>query len=260
VGGESTGAWTSSAKVVFESNPGGDGGGRKIFSPPDIVEEEAYCMLFFGTGDRAHPGRKDVIDRIYAIKETKDTAIIESDLIDVTSNELQDPDVDPEDKADIRYNLLYNPNYHGWFIRLLSENDNSVEGEKALSRGIVFRGVLYMTTFTPPGEEVLEDPCLVAQGKAQLYALKYTTGEAVFNFEPGNDQPNEAVIMRADRSQVIGSGIPSDVVIVIQNGNVYLYVTVGLELTGTAGGGMGVFGGDMGEGGNLLSVYWRELS
>jgi len=259
VGSDNTNDWTSSAKLVFESNPGIDGGGRKIFSPPDIVEENEYFMIFVGTGDRAHPNRRDVINRIYAIKDRKGTTLYETDLVDVTQNRLQDPSTTPAEKADILYNLTANPNYHGWFIQLLNENDDNAEGEKALSRAVVYRRVVYITTFTPASEDLVEDPCLVAQGKAQLYALKYMTGEAAFNLDLTNDTPTDEVIQRVDRSQIVGSGIPSDPVLVIRNNTVFLYVAVGIEATQGAGGGMGVYGAETGPRGNLLRVFWREL-
>ena len=236
--------WGGSAKVVFES-----GGGRKIFYPPDVVEEDAYFMLFFGTGDRAHPNTEVVIDRIYAVKDRSQTTLDESDLVDVTLDRLQDEDYSGEHEA-IRLSL---DTQEGWFIRLVNESTDVAEGEKALSRPIVFGGIAFITTFTPSDEEGEGDPCVVGQGIARMYALKYKTGEAALNLELGNDNVNEVVLDRSDRTLAIGSYIPSDLMLIIRGMDVYFYVSVG------TGGGPGVLRGDVGPGVPLFPVYWREL-
>ena len=237
--------WGASAKLVFES-----GGDRKIFYPPDVVEEDAYPMLFFGSGDRAHPNAKTVIDRIYAVKDRRETILDESDLADVTLDKLQDEDFADEHEA-IRVNLALED---GWYIRLVNEETDAAEGEKSLSRAIVFGGVAFMTTFTPP-DEVLEgeDPCAVGQGTAKVYALDYKTGEAALNLELGNDTASGVVLNRSDRTLSVGSYIPSAVMLIVQGGNVRYYVSVGTA------GGPGVFGGDVGSVAPVYPIYWREL-
>ncbi|MDD5433904.1 MAG: PilC/PilY family type IV pilus protein, partial [Nitrospira sp.] len=83
VGSNSTSSWTG--KIIFRSNPGGDGStGRKIFYPPDFVQEIGYDVLYFGTGDREHPRNTDFVDRLYGIKDNSSitTALTESNLVD----------------------------------------------------------------------------------------------------------------------------------------------------------------------------------
>jgi len=63
--------------------------------PPDVTLERDsvdYEMLFFGTGDRENPKDTTVINRLYAVKDKNPPATLEeSDLVDVTSDLLQDP-------------------------------------------------------------------------------------------------------------------------------------------------------------------------
>ena len=237
--------WGSSAKLVFESGTGG-----KMFYPPDVVEEDTYFMLFFGSGDRAHPNAKVVIDRIYGVKDRREATLYESDLVDVTLNKLQDESFSDEHEA-IRVSLNTKD---GWLIRLVNDETDVAEGEKALSRAIVFGGMAFFTTFTPSGELAAgEDPCAVGQGTAKMYAVDYKTGEAVLNLDLGNDTVDGVVLNRRDRTLAIGSYIPSELMLIIQGKDVRYYISVG------TGGGPGVFGGDVGSGAPLFPIYWREL-
>jgi type IV pilus assembly protein PilY1 len=244
VGSDTVANWTASAKIVFNGNAP-TAGGRKIFYPPDIAEEESHFMLFLGTGDRAHPNGKDVVERIYVIKDRRDTTLDEDDLVDVTLNRLQDDTASSEEKCQIRADL---DTKDGWFIQL-----SEAAGEKALSRAIIFGGIFYITTFTPAEEVGGTDPCANDQGTAKLYALSYLTGEAILNLDLANDPLGDEALERSDRSMVIGSYIPSDLVLVIQGRDVRYYVSVGTE------GGPGIKTGWPGEGSSLYSTYWREM-
>ena len=69
----------------------------------------------------------------------------------------------------------------GWFI-ILGDT-----GEKCLATPVVFYRVAYYTTFAPTFGSI-DDPCFVGEGTARVYALKYTTGEAVFNLDLTEDR------------------------------------------------------------------------
>jgi type IV pilus assembly protein PilY1 len=211
-----TANWTGS--ILFNASSSITPGDplRKIFYPPDVTQEEYYEFVFFGTGDRAHPKETDVTNRIYAVKDRNTgTTLLESDLIDVTQNLLQDPGY-AGDKGALRNQILSGD---GWYITL---SDNL--GEKVLASSLVFGGASYLTTFTP-SQEGIDDPCDVAEGTARLYALAYRTGEAAVNFDTTNDGMG-ADLQKSDRSLDIGTSIPSGMVIAIIEGKPHAYVGV----------------------------------
>jgi len=213
--------WT--ARIVFRSNPGADGTrGRKIFYPPDVtLERDNYGdfeVLFFGTGDREHPKEATIINRIYAIKDRGTSQILtENNLYDVSSDELQNPQTSQERKNEIMNQLRTS---NGWYIKLLNV------GEKIISPPLIFAKVVYFTSFSPTNEGASGDPCYVGEGTGRLYALEYKTGNAVFNFDLTNDVGG-IVIKQEDRSKIIGTAIPSAVIITFISGNAVAYVGIG---------------------------------
>lgn len=192
--------WTG--KIVFDANPGLSQK-RKIFYPPDVTLEIGnYEMLFFGTGDREHPKNLMFENRIYAVKDTNSSLIVENDLVDVT-----------DEMATL--NALNAKS--GWYIRL----ENS--GEKSLSHSVVFDGVVYYTTFTPTFGEP-GDPCAIKEGEGRLYPLKYKSGSAAFNLDDSDDG---IISQTTDQSEIIGPSIPSGVIITFLGGTTTAYVGVG---------------------------------
>lgn len=213
-GNSDPGEWTG--KLIFKSN--GSGEKRKIFYPPDVTLEKDsgnYEMLLFGTGDREHPEESATINRLYAVKDKNaSTVLTENNLVDVTQDLLQDPSTPQADKTALLGQLSTKD---GWFIKL-----DQNPGEKSLSSPVVFYGVVYYTTFAP-NFGIATDPCFVGEGTGRLYALKYKTGNAVFNLDGSLD----GAILRDDRSAIIGTGIPSGVVISFVKGIAVAYVGVG---------------------------------
>jgi type IV pilus assembly protein PilY1 len=203
--------------------------GTKIFYPPDVTLEwdessrQGYEMLFIGTGDREHPKETDMVNRLYALKDKNDgRTLTENDLVDVTSDELQDPSTTSTRKLEILSELK---SKDGWYIRL------EHSGEKSLSSAAVINQVAFYTTFTP-GAGAEGDPCHVGEGVGRIYALQYQTGNAVFNYDLGNDETDKIVIKKEDRIKTIGMGIPSGVVITFINGQAVGYIGIGGGVSG----------------------------
>jgi type IV pilus assembly protein PilY1 len=228
--------WT--AKIIFKANPGASDR-RKIFYPPDVTLERDttgdYERLFFGTGDREAPKETTVINRLYSVKDkftvsegvyTPSSPLEETDLLNVTAG---DPDI-----TELRTKS-------GWYITL--ENT----GEKSLANPVVFYKIAYFTTFTPTGEVIEGDPCYVGEGDARLYAVRYDTGNAVFaNFDLTGD-PSGTILTKSDRSIVMGTAIPSGVIITFIGGKAVAY----------AGVGGGVFAPQLGDTSPLVPMTWR---
>jgi type IV pilus assembly protein PilY1 len=215
IGNPDVNTWT--AKMIFKSNTL-SGDQRKIFYPPDVTLEKDsgnYEMLFFATGDREHPKAMTNVNRLYAVKDKNPAAVLtETDLLDVTLDLLQDPNTSEADKTAIMNSL---GTKSGWFI-ILNEN----VGEKSLSSPVVFYGIVYYTSFTPSsGSE--SDICFVGEGTGRMYALKYKSGNAAFNLDGSLD----GRVTRSDRVALIGTGIPSGVIITFIGGTATAYVGVG---------------------------------
>ncbi len=276
---DTTGHWFG--RKIFNANPSSDPisgespvtNGRKIMDAPSVVFEPGYNGIYFGTGDRAHPLNKGVTSRMYAFydrdyKSATPTVKTEANLVNLTEDYLQVATppafsgtcTDSDNSIKCTLERLNSPSYNGWFIKL-----NQHAGEKVLSPPVVFNKVAYYTTFTP--NIVTEDPCLVGNlGQGRIYAVDYKTGEAVFNYDVGNDaeydpDSNEramvkgtpdVVLRRSDRSLALGSGIPSGVVVYIQ----YDSSSGGANAGALAGCGGGLCGSPVPPGGLAIPVYW----
>jgi len=241
IGDPDTTQWKG--RIIFKSNQL-TGDRRKIFYPPDVTLEKDngnYEMLFFGTGDREHPKESANVNRLYSVKDKKSSTVLtENDLVDVTQDLLQDPSTSLTDKTNI-LNALNTK--EGWYIKL---DQNS--GEKCLSNPVVYSGVVYYTTFAPTfGTET--DPCFVGEGTGRFYALRYRTGNAVFNLDGSLD----GEISQNDRSAVIGTGIPSGVIITFIEGKTVAYVGVG------GPGGPRIPRPKLLSGKSIVPVFWRMV-
>jgi type IV pilus assembly protein PilY1 len=189
--------------------------GRKMFYSPDVtLESDAgiYEMLFFGTGDREHPKEPAVLNRLYAVKDKNlNGTLTEADLVDVTADRIQ-VGSDAE-KAAITAQLK---NGNGWYIKL-----DQNPGEKSLSQPLVFSKTAYFTTFSPTSGSQ-GDPCFVGEGVARMYMVDYKNGSSIF------DADANLTLDRSDRSKLVGTSIPSSVVIALRNdGIASAYIGVG---------------------------------
>ena len=268
--------WTSN--IIFSSNPStGTDIGRKIFYPPSVVSQTNYKMLFFGTGDREHPLNTAVTDRMYALKDLNQVTsqtITEKNLADVTTDQIQaaattaaivtgtGTDSSSTTVSGLLTELASSSgssatigtNY-GWFIQLNSAVNS---GEKVLSAPLVFNKVAYFTTFLP-GAAATNNSCAADVGTASLYALNYTNGDAVMDYNKANDSTSTSnanaknaagqVLLRADRVAALGAGIPSGVILTIAaNGSLSAVVSSGGNIMNVTPA----------KGGTVIPLYWRQ--
>ncbi|VAW36339.1 hypothetical protein MNBD_DELTA02-93, partial [hydrothermal vent metagenome] len=123
-------------------------------------------------------------------------------------------------------------------------------GEKSLAPAAVISGIAYYTTYTPfisAGGST--DPCVVGnRGTATIYAVKYLTAAAAYNWDLSNDTTDE-VLDVTDRSTVAGAGIPSGLVISISAGGISAIVGTGGALVTP----------DIVDTGSTIPTYWREV-
>ncbi len=278
-----------SGRILFSS-----GGNRKILYPPDVTREVGYYYAYFGTGDREHPldvtGGTDVAtapcsesaigkcDRIYAVKDfdSSTTSLTESNLTNVTTNVLQGVGTT---QATIDTTLAHlhatecviDTTGCGWYIALTLNL-----GEKTVSSAVIFNKVVSISTFQPTSTITDIDPCLADVGIGRVYQVDYKTGEAVFNYSVLNDTSyssatnarskntdNQTLLTRDtslsgstgdDRVQQVGSGLPSEVVVVIPESGSGACDAVSLS---GVGGGVVELGTSCG--GTTQWIYWKEL-
>jgi type IV pilus assembly protein PilY1 len=223
-------------RMIFQS-----GDKSKIFCPPDVTLESndgGYEMLFFGTGDREHPKESVIGNGFYAVKDKNIPSVLTRDnLVDVTDDQLQTT----TDKTKINSILNQLKTKNGWYITLTAN-----PGEKVLSSPVVFARAIYFTTFAPSvGNET--DPCFVGEGTARVYVLQSDTGNALFNLNLANDVGGKMVLTAGDRSKVIGTAIPSSVVITF----------IGDKSVGYIGVGGGIFTPQLSSVRNLIPIQWQ---
>jgi len=224
IGNADTTTWTG--YKLFSS-----GGSRKAFYRPAVTLEMGYELVFFGTGDRAHPVDTTVVDRLYAIKDTGYTTVkTESNLSDATS-------------ANVNIASTY-----GWFVALSANS-----GEKVLAQSTVFNKVAYYTTYAPPTGAAATICDTDNRGTARLYAVGYLNAAAAYNFNTLNDVPDgfggtTVVKDTTDRSTILGSGIPSGMVTVITESGVSAIIGAGGSLVTP----------DIDDTGASIPMYWRE--
>jgi type IV pilus assembly protein PilY1 len=227
-----TSAW--SLKHIFDSNPGADAStGRKIFYRPAVTLEIGYEMLFFGTGDRAHPTVTTEVDRIYAVKDTgQSTAKGEGDLSDATS-----------------VNTVNVASTDGWYLKL-STND----GEKVLAQAAVINKVAYYTTYEPDAAEGGDACDTATRGTSRLYSIGYLDAASVYNYNSANDtvdgEGNDVEVLDyTDRSTILGTGIPSGIVMVINPSGISALIGVGGAMVTP----------EVSDVGGSIPTYWREV-
>jgi len=273
--------WT--VKRIFTSNPGSNmstgvpdafasaslnssDAGRKAFYSPDVSlsgnEWTNRPVLYYGTGDREHPRYTMISNRFYVMADA-DTATDETDLINITCDELDDnTDANGDgimDDADdsLKYaltDLLHNGPALGWYRVLdaqtnCSQEFNSHLGESVLSRPTVFFENIYFTTYQP----TFGDPC-TPLGNAFLYALDYSFGTSAFNYNSNNDSENEIRNITDTYRMITGTSIPSGVKVVIRDGHSAGFVSVGGSLVGVGEDGSSTIPGPPG---GVTPLVWE---
>jgi type IV pilus assembly protein PilY1 len=217
---------------------------RKIFYAPAVInitgdplptdgthDIQSGEMIFFGTGDRADPDEVQVTNRFYAVKnywwDSDFTTMTESNLHNATDNDIVQGTAD--EKAAAVTEIIEKM---GWYI------DLEDSGEKIVGTPVVFNGVVYFTTYTPPasGGETTTGDCDAtdaAVGTARLYGLDYRDGRSVhddWSETPDTDaETGEEVGTggKNDRWIDIGGYIPAPPVIIVHKGYARLYVGAG---------------------------------
>jgi len=280
--------WT--VKRIFTANPGsnlatGDpdtfkagtqalnsaDAGRKMFYSPDVNyfgnDWSTYPVLYFGTGDRAHPRYAMISNRFYLLTDD-DTLADETDLVNLTCNELDaDADANGNGTLDVDDDLVRDglieiftsgSYYFRGLYRILDEQGNCTDdpidhtGEQCLSQPTVYYKNVYFTTYQP----TFDDPCNPA-GNAFIYALDHSFYTSVFNYDASNDTASGEVRNITDTYRyVTGSSIPSGVKIITREGKAAGVLSAGGAVVGAGEGGSTSIPGP--PGGVTPLIWWTD--
>jgi len=247
--------------------------GRKMFYSPDVSlfgnDWTSRPVLYVGTGDRQHARYTMISNRMYFVSDTvpssgSGTVADETDLLNLTCNELDDEaTVAADTKTALRNILLNGTNSVRGFYRVLDEmgscpdvadvvasNPTFFEGQHILSQPTLFFKNVYFTSYKP----VFDDPCNPA-GNAFIYALDFSFGASGFNYDFTNDTTETDVRTLKDTYRFIsGSSIPSGVRVIMRDGH-----AAGLISAGGAVAGVGEDGSTTipGPPGGITPLLWE---
>jgi type IV pilus assembly protein PilY1 len=222
-----------------------------MFYSPDVSyfgnDWTTKPVLYFGTGDRAHPRYGMISNRLYLVTD-EDALSDETDLLNVTCNELDegadadgDGSVNSEDEV-IRgelYEILESGGYDcRGLYRILDEQGGCIDdrgdhtGEGVLSQPTVFFKNVYMTSYQP----TFDDPCNPA-GNAFIYALDYSDYTSAFNYDESNDLSGQVRTISDTYRYLTGSSIPSGVKVITRQGQAAGVLSAGGAVAGAGQGG-----------------------
>jgi type IV pilus assembly protein PilY1 len=186
---------------------------RRFFHAPDLVpfrdESGNYDAVIIGSGNRDKPTNSAIDNYMFMIKD-RDTTPLLSDSTpqteDVAIGELADITSCTEATTCAQDGLV-----NGWKLEL------EAAGEKSLASPITLSGIVFFTTFLPPGtagggDGDEENKCVPPEGEGRLYAVGLAEGNALVNRDkPIDDQ--ESPGDPDDRWEKLASaGIPAEVV------------------------------------------------
>jgi type IV pilus assembly protein PilY1 len=178
ISGSDTSAWTLTKLADvgrhYSSTTEDD---RRFFHAPEIVQHidssGPFDAIVMGSGDRADPlGYRGYADNfVYMIKDANvksgtgvNTSLDHGDFGDVTNTCLQVGAACTANLAD------------GWKMGL------TVDGEAALAKPIALGGVIFFTTYLPPGASA-EESCGPDEGSGRFYAVDLDNAQAVRNYD-----------------------------------------------------------------------------
>ncbi|WP_057830695.1 pilus assembly protein [Colwellia sp. TT2012] len=144
-----------------------------------VHQEIPYDAVIIGSGDRVNPLGKDTSDTLYMIKDSyivsqtfsgssvpaTPTAFTKASFYDYTDNPFSKTTTTQEEEA----LQLAVSKKSGWYMDLLED------GEKNTSAGLVIKGIVYFTTYTPAVLDNLVG-CKPPEGSGNLYAVDLALG------------------------------------------------------------------------------------
>ena len=189
--------WTW-GKLASLSGVGAANQRRFLFPPDTVAFDSTTDSVLVGSGDREHPFDTTIANRFYMIKDSHAmtavpaTVITESDLVDLTSNTLQDPAASQTTLDQINQDLK---DKSGWFIALAT-------GEKTVTGSTTLGGTTIFATNTPTSVST-PGSCTGPLGKALIYAVDFKDATATIDFNLSGS------VSQGERAEErVGGGLP----------------------------------------------------
>ena len=146
---------------------------RRFFQAPDYAPIRGaaggFDVITFGSGDREDPTNKSTVNWLYAYRDAR-TAIGLPDTIPTTDAAVTAPAdlTDLTTACNTETASSCTVGNFGWRVRFTGS------GEKAFSQPLSTGGVVYLSTYIPPGAA---GGCVPTEGSSRLYGLALTNGQ-----------------------------------------------------------------------------------
>ncbi len=184
---------------------------RRFYNAPDVAliqrrAADPYYNIAIGSGYRGHPLENETRDRFYALRDKNPfgrlTQLEYNNLTPVTDSLVTDV-------TEELGRTVLPQNSPGWKLEL--RRNGGWVGEKVLADAVTINGTVLFTTYQPERAVDL-DPCLPANGRNRVYALK------VDNAAPALDLNDNQRLDDGDLSQDLATrGIAGEVTLIVES-------------------------------------------
>ena len=202
--------WTVNRLASFGLRAGvdGDGQDRRFFHAPDVVPFRDgtgdYDAVVIGSGNRAAPLGSTVDNYMFMIKDRAVSTITPPPSGSLTPTKVGD--LANITNCTQATSCATTGLVNGWKLEL------EVGGEKSLATPITLSGIVFFTSFIPPGSGDIDAQCTPPEGEGRLYAVGLAEGNALVNRDKPIDEQDDSGDPD-DRWEKLGSaGIPAEVV------------------------------------------------
>lgn len=223
-------------KLANISTAGSTSAERRFHYKPAVVQvidskysntaRSEFDYVVIASGDRASPLNVDVRDRLYAFRDqnigkmngasglaigyplgtTGNTAIAESNMVDVTTQVLDNGDANHLSSL-------------GWYYSF--DTAGAGTGQKGLSTPVIAAGNVLLTSYLPPDQNTVS-VCNPSEGNGVAHNFNILNAAATLDWNG-----NSSIDLIADRSSTLGAGIPSGVIPIFTREGVTLSVGTG---------------------------------
>jgi type IV pilus assembly protein PilY1 len=181
---------------------------RRFFHKPDVVlskdEGGNFDAVAIGTGHRSDPLDTTIDNFFYMIKDRSTltppppgvTPTAHNDLVDITGC------TDCATSTDL---------VNGWRLGLTGV------GEKNLATPLTLGGVIFFTTYLPPGSASPASVCGPSEGTGRFYRVSLQEGKPLINLDKPITEQTESGTPEDRYESLRSAGIPSEVVAIPPN-------------------------------------------
>ncbi len=181
---------------------------RRFFHKPDVVKSKDangnFDAVLLGSGHRSDPLETGVDNFFYMIKDKNTLTPPPPGSLPLEQDDLEDITActDCASVADLA---------NGWKLNLLAS------GEKSLATPLTLGGVVFFTTYIPPGADAPGAECGPSEGGGRLYSIGLQSGNPLVNLDKPIWNQNDPGTPDDRYDDLASGGIPSQVVAIPPN-------------------------------------------